>query len=116
MLQKDRTRDVDVIVWLESLVADVRYAAPGPAPQPRSSPLVAVLSLALGIGANTAIFSLANAMLLRSLPVRDPGALMQVTFGGDDGDDLHQPPVGGDPGSADGASPAPSPTAEERST
>jgi len=39
---------------------------------------VAVLSLALGIGANTAIFSLLNALLLRMLPVRDPGRLVEL--------------------------------------
>jgi len=80
MLQKDRTRDVDIVVWLESLVADVRYALRGLRRSPAFT-VVAVLSLALGIGANTAIFSLTNALLLRSLPVRDPGSLMQITFG-----------------------------------
>lgn len=40
---------------------------------------VAVLSLALGIGATTVIFSLTNSLLLRRLPVRDPGALVLVT-------------------------------------
>ena len=48
----------------------------------RATPIVtgvAVLSLALGIGASTAIFSLANGLLLRRLPVRDPGALVLVT-------------------------------------
>ena len=40
---------------------------------------VAALSLALGIGANSAIFSLADAILLRPLPVRDPGAVVTVT-------------------------------------
>src|SRR3954465_5895893 len=39
---------------------------------------VAILSLALGIGANTAIFSLIDALMLRPLPVRDPGGLLQV--------------------------------------
>jgi len=40
---------------------------------------VAALSLALGIGANSAIFSLADALLLRPLPIRDPGAVVTVT-------------------------------------
>jgi putative ABC transport system permease protein len=47
----------------------------------RSTPIVtavAILSLALGIGANTAIFSLINALMLRSLPVKDPQRLVQV--------------------------------------
>jgi hypothetical protein len=41
---------------------------------------VAVLSLALGIGANTAIFTLINALLLRELPVRDPERLVELSL------------------------------------
>ena len=41
--------------------------------------LVAILSLALGIGANAAIFSLVNALVFRVLPVREPGRLFLVT-------------------------------------
>src|SRR3954469_18607732 len=47
----------------------------------RATPVVtavAVLSLALGIGANTAIFSLVNSLSLRALPVRDPGQLAML--------------------------------------
>ena len=44
----------------------------------RALTLVIVLSLALGIGANTTIFTLINAVFLRPLPVRDPEQLVQV--------------------------------------
>ena len=44
---------------------------------------VAILSLALGIGANTAIFSLLYQVLLKSLPVRDPQSLVVLHKGGD---------------------------------
>jgi predicted permease len=57
---------------------DVRYAVRTLAAQPGFA-AVAVLSLALGIGANTAIFSLINSVLLSTLPVRDPHSLVILT-------------------------------------
>ena len=77
---KERTRDVDVLVWLESLGADLRYALRSLKANPGFT-LVAILSLGLGIGANTAIFSLVNAVILRVLPVERPEELVQVAVG-----------------------------------
>ena len=79
-VQKERTRDADVMTWLESLAADVRYALRALRASPGFA-LVTILSLGLGIGANTAIFSLINAVVLRTLPVVRPEELVQITIG-----------------------------------
>jgi hypothetical protein len=81
-VQKERTRDADLLTWLESIASDVRYALRALRASPGFA-LVAILSLGLGIGANTAIFSLLNAVVLRTLPVERPQELLRVTFGAD---------------------------------
>src|SRR3954464_69303 len=60
-----------------TLLGDFRYALRSLARQPTFS-LVAILTLVLGIGANTAIFSVIKAVLLNQLPYRDPSRLVVV--------------------------------------
>ena len=62
---------------MDGLWQDVRYALRTPARRPGFT-IVAVLTLALGIGANTTIFTLINAMLLHSLPVEEPATLVNL--------------------------------------
>lgn len=74
-VQRERTRDADVIGWLDWLLRDVRHAVRGLRRTPVFT-FVAVASLALGIGANTAIFTLIDAVVLRPLPVAAPEELV----------------------------------------
>jgi len=85
---KERIRVARHGGWLDEIGRDVRYAARNCATNPGLTTVI-VLTLALGIGANTAIFSLFDALMLRLLPVRDPQQLVQVRIGEPGKTDVH---------------------------
>jgi putative ABC transport system permease protein len=75
----EETRAMGIIEWLDSAMRDVRYAIR----QLRKTPALAlavVLSVTIGVGANTAIFSLVDAAILKPLPVKDPDSLRIVEW------------------------------------
>src|SRR5690349_9772440 len=78
-LKQEESREIWMTRFLSELGQDVRYACRTMAANKAFSAL-AVLSLALGIGANTTIYSFMEAILLRSLPVADPESLVVLNW------------------------------------
>ncbi len=74
---KERSREERSFLWLEDARRDLRYTAKMLARAPGFT-AVAVLILALGIGANTAVFSLLNGILLRPFPLEDPDRVVTL--------------------------------------
>ena len=99
---REDTRAAWTWTLLEQLAQDLRYGVRMLAANKTFSAM-AILSLALGIGANTAIFSFMDAMLMRSLPVPDPEALVTLAWhtntremhGSNRHDDSYTDPSGG---------------------
>jgi len=77
LLRREESRDARLLTWLDSLLRDFRYGLCSLLREPGFA-ITAVGVLALGIGANTAMFSVVDAVLLKPLPFPEPGRMVRV--------------------------------------
>ena len=76
---KENVRDISIGVSVDTLLQDLRYGLRSLSKH-RGVSVVGIVTLALGIGANTAIFSIVDSFLFRPLPVRDPGKIAELSL------------------------------------
>ena len=78
-LAKERAHEANIVMWIETIERDLGYALRSLRKSPGFT-VVAMLTLALGFGANIAVFTVVNGVLFRPLPFPDPGRLFLISY------------------------------------